>query len=101
MVRIPPHGLFQQNVFQLFGSAPNLLNVPGYLLLNSDQPISGFTSLIDNNSDDPSFAQFLANGSSRFLVPSSTNVGSFRSDLALINLSTTQPSPIQITVRDV
>ncbi len=99
-VKVPAHGLFQQNVFKLFGSSNFFADVPGYLMVSSDQPIAGFTSLIDNTGDDPSLSQLISSGETHLLIPSSTNVGSFRSNLILVNLSPTQPAPIKISVRD-
>lgn len=99
-VKVPAHGLFQQNVFELFGSSLSLVDLPGYLQLSSSQPIAGFTSLIDNFDDDPSLSQLISNGETHLLIPSATNVGSFRSNLILVNLSPSRPAPIKISMRD-
>jgi hypothetical protein len=98
-VKVPPRGLFQQNVFRLFGATVTFADVPGYLWLTSDQPLAGFTSLINNSGDDPSLSQLSNGGAKRLLIPSSTNVNPFRSSLVLINLGSAQ-APVKISVRD-
>jgi hypothetical protein len=103
-VIVPAHGLFQDNVYLLFSDVPGMQAAAsgtlGYLVLNSSQPVTGFTSLIDNLTDDPSIALCVTGGGTRVLVPSSTNVDPFRSNLMVINLSASSPAPITVTVRD-
>jgi hypothetical protein len=103
-VTVPAYGLFQDNVYLLFSDVPGMQAAAsgtlGYLLLNSSQPVTGFTSLIDNLTDDPSIALCVTGGGTRVLIPSSTNVDPFRSSLMVINLSASSPAPITLTVRD-
>jgi hypothetical protein len=81
-VTVPAKGLTQINnvVRQLLyrGDVANIANIDGYIRLESDQPIFGWASQIENSTNDPGLA---GQGAIRLLVQSTTNVGSFKSSL--------------------
>ena len=99
---IAPHSMTQINGInrQLNGASANSLE--GYLLLESDEPVIGWTSQIDNQTEDTSMVvgkPRTASTSSRLLIPSTTRVGSFRSTLAIVNLADT-PTQVRISARN-
>jgi hypothetical protein len=53
--------------------------------LESDQPIFGEASQIENSTNDPGLAMSKGQGAIRLLVQSTTNVGSFKSSLVVVN----------------
>ena len=57
------------------------------MVLESDQPIEGYVSLIDNITDDPSVLDGARSGSSQLILLSSANTGPFQSNLSVVNLS--------------
>ena len=61
----------------------------GYIRLESDQPIFGWASQIDNRTNDPGFAASKGQGSGRLVVQSTANVGNFRSNLVVVNTGST------------
>ena len=85
-VAVAPKGLTQLNhaVRQLV-NASDVSNLEGYLRLDSDQPIFGWASQIDNVTNDPGFAASKGQGSGRLVVQSTANVGNFRSSLVVVN----------------
>ena len=85
-VLVPPKGLSQMNnaARQLLNRS-GVSNFEGYVRLDSNQPIFGWASIIDNATNDPGFAVARGQGSTRLLVDSTANVGSFRSSLVVVN----------------
>jgi hypothetical protein len=75
-------------------------NLDGYLVVEADRPVLGWTSQIDNLTQDLSMAVGKSGvASSSLLIPSTTNSGEYKSTLALVNLSGA-PVTVQITARD-
>lgn len=60
-------------------------NQEGYLQIISSQPLVAWASQIDNGTNDPSLESGRRLGFAKLWLPSSTNVGFFRSTLALLN----------------
>jgi hypothetical protein len=84
----PPHGLTQLNdIIRLLSGSSSVANREGWLSLESDQPIIGWTSQIDNTSQDPSLVIGRSGGASRLLVPSVVSLGNFKSTLVVVNLN--------------
>jgi YVTN family beta-propeller protein len=71
----------------------------GALVVSSNQPVSGFASIIDNISQDGSIEVANRSGDHRLLIPSITNFGAFRSTLVIKNLSNFEAS-VDLTARD-
>lgn len=100
-VTVAPKGLTQiNNVARQLLSQPEISNFEGYIRLESNQPIFGWASIIDNVTNDPGFAVSRGTGSARLLVDSTTNLGSFRSSLVVINTSDVE-AIVDIVSRDV
>jgi len=100
-VSVPAHGLLQLNhVNRILTGASGISNTTGYIRLSSSQPVAGFSSVIDNASNDPGLATSLLTGANRLLIPSATNVNQFRSTLTVINLGNSLPARIRLTVRN-
>jgi chitodextrinase len=89
-VSVAPRGLTQVNnvVRQLLNLA-DVASLEGYIRLQSNQPIFGWASQIDNVTNDPGFAVSKGQGATRLLVQSTANVGSFKSSLVVVNTGTT------------
>jgi len=85
-VSVAPRGLTQvNNVVRQLLNLQDVANLDGYIRLQSDQPIFGWASQIDNLTNDPGFAVSKGQGASRLLVQSTANVGSFKSSLVVVN----------------
>jgi len=83
---VAPRGLTQlNNIVRQMLNRSDVTNQEGYLLLDSNQPIFGWVSQIDNSTDDPGFAVSKGIGSTRLLVQSTANLGSFKSSLVIVN----------------
>jgi hypothetical protein len=90
-VQVSPKGLTQINrVISSLAQVSSDQGVAGSLYLESDQPISGWVSQIDNATNDPSLLTAKHSGSARILIPSSANTSKFTSSLVIMNLGTTQ-----------
>jgi cohesin domain-containing protein/purple acid phosphatase-like protein len=99
-VMVAPKGLTQiNNVARQLLSQTGISNFEGYIRLESNQPIFGWASIIDNVTNDPGFAVSRGTGSTRLLVESTTNMGSFRSSLVVINTSDVE-AIVDIVSRD-
>ena len=86
-VSVAPRGLTQiNNIVRTILNKGDVTNQEGYLQLDSDQPVFGWVSQIDNSSDDPGFAVSKGSGSTHLLVQSTANVGSFKSSLIVVNI---------------
>jgi hypothetical protein len=98
---VAPKGLTQiNNVARQLLSQPGISNFEGYVQLESNQPIFGWASIIDNVTNDPGFAVSHGTGSTRLLIQSTTNLGSFRSTLVVINAGDVE-AVVDIISRDV
>jgi hypothetical protein len=99
-VAVPARGLLQLNhVNRILTGASGISNTTGYVRLSSNQPVAGFSSVINNTSNDPGLAPSLLAGATRLLIPSATNVNQFRSTLTIINLGNSVSARIRLTVR--
>ena len=91
-----PHGLKQVNqVNHELGWSGD-----GYLRLKSDQPIIGWTSQIDNLSQDLSLVAGKTNTASSWLIPSSSGTTKFKSTLVIVNQDSTETT-VQVTAWDI
>ncbi len=100
-VSVAPRGLTQVNgvVRQLLG-LQDVANLEGYIRLESNQPIFGWASQIDNVTNDPGFAVSKWQGATRLLVQSTANVGSFKSSLVVVNMGSAD-AVVDLISRDV
>jgi hypothetical protein len=90
-VSVAPRGLTQvNNVVRQLLNLQDVANLEGYIRLQSDQPIFGWASQIDNVTNDPGFAVSKGQGATRLLVQSTANVGSFKSSLVVVNTGSAQ-----------
>ncbi|MEW5977604.1 MAG: beta-propeller fold lactonase family protein [Acidobacteriota bacterium] len=97
---VPPGGLNQiGDINRKLLAQGNVTDSSGSLVVEASQPISGFVSVIDNVSQDPSLEVPFRTGDSTLLIPSVTNRGAFRSDLVVRNLSSSSTT-LQLTARD-
>ena len=86
--KVPASGLKQiNNINQFLKGVQASTNTQGSLLISADQPFTCFISLIDNSSNDPSLQVGRSTGAVKQFVHAVTNVGSFRSQLFVLNLS--------------
>ena len=98
---VPPGGMTQLNrVNVALGSASPGVSIEGTLRLEADQDIVAWTSQIDNLSEDFSLMVGKNLHSAKLLIPSTTVVGGFRSNLVVANLDAS-PSTIELKFRDV
>jgi hypothetical protein len=89
-VQVEAEGLEQINSVARFVFEDGVgSDIDGNLYLESDQPISAWASQIDNTTNDPSLLLSKRNGSTRLLIPSSANIGTFTSSLVLMNVGFT------------
>jgi hypothetical protein len=85
-VSVAPKGLTQINgVVRYLRGQESVANMDGYVRLESNQPIFGWASQIDNSTNDPGFAVSKGQGAVRLLLQSTANVGSFKSTLVVVN----------------
>jgi hypothetical protein len=98
--QVKPHGLVQLNnvIRQLLGRS-DVSNQEGTIRLESDQAIIGWTSQIDNLTQDSSLVVAKPSTATKLLIPSTTNSGKFKSTLAVVNLADTS-NLVQLTARD-
>lgn len=68
-------------------------------MLESDQPIQGFVSLIDNQTGDPSILDGTTTEGGQLMLPSAANTGPFRSNLLNLKLSPNQ-AMVDVTALD-
>jgi hypothetical protein len=87
------------NVVRSLLNLTDVSNVDGYIQLQSDQPIFGWASQIDNLTNDPGFAVSKGYGATRLIVQSTSNVGSFKSSLVVVNLGSA-PAVVDLVSRD-
>jgi hypothetical protein len=98
---VPPAGMTQLNrVNVALGSASPGVSIEGTLRLEADQDIVAWTSQIDNLSEDFSLMVGKNFHSAKLLIPSTTVVGGFRSNLVVANLDAS-PSTVELKFRDV
>ncbi len=85
---IQANGYVQKNsVLRELEGASSVTGREGSLVLESDQQIEGFLSVIENITDDPSILDGIRTGASQLILQSSANTGPFRSNLSVVNLS--------------
>ena len=98
---VAPHGMTQiDNINRRLLNTEAVSNLDGYLLVEADRPVFGWTSQIDNVTQDVSMVVGKSGtASSSLLIPSTTNSGEYKSTLALVNPSGA-PVTVQITARD-
>ncbi len=100
-VHVPARGLVQlDNANRTLTGASGVSNTLGHIRLSANQPVQGYSTVINNTGDDPGLATSLVAGGTRLVIPSSTNVNQFRSTLTVINLGGTA-APIRIIVRNI
>ena len=96
-ISLPPNSLTQlDSIVRLLG---NQSAREGWIRVTADQDIFAWASVIDNQTQDPSLSIALSRGATKWVIPSATSAGSFRSDLALANLDV-EPAQVVVTVRD-
>jgi len=90
-VQVSPYGFTQENgLLRTLEGSSAATGREGSLVLESDQPIQGFVSQINNLSGDPSILDGIQAGAERLILQSAANTGPFRSTLLILNLSTNQ-----------
>ena len=98
---VPPGGMTQVNrVNFTLGSASPGVSVEGTLRLNADQNIVAWTSQIDNLTQDSSLVVGKSLQSTKLLIPSTSSVGGFTSNLVVTNLDAS-PATVELKFRDV
>ena len=98
---VPAGGMTQINrVNFALGVGSPAVNLEGTLRLEADQNIVGWTSQIDNLTQDPSLVVGKSLERARLLIPSTTSVGSFKSTLVVTNLDAS-PATVELKFRDV
>jgi Purple acid Phosphatase, N-terminal domain len=99
-VTVAAKGLTQiNNVVREMLGRQDVTNMEGYIRLESNQPIFGWASQIDNSSNDPGFAMSKGQGATRLLVQSTANMGSFKSSLVVVNTGS-MDAVVDIVSRD-
>jgi uncharacterized protein len=94
---LPPNSLTQlDSVVRLLG---NDRTREGWIRVTADQDIFAWASLIDNQTQDPALTVAASHSATKWLIPSATSAGSFKSGLALANLDR-DPAQVAMTVRD-
>src|SRR5688572_1949151 len=89
-VQVEAEGLKQINSVARFVFEDSLgTDIAGNLYLESDQSISAWASQIDNTTNDPRLLLSKRTGTTRVLIPSSANIGTFSSSLVLMNVGIT------------
>lgn len=89
-VQVEPEGLEQINSVARFLFENSVgSDIEANLYLESDRPISAWASQIDNTTNDPSMLLSKRSGTTRILIPSSANLGTFSSSLVLMNVGVT------------
>jgi hypothetical protein len=86
-VDIPPHGLYQFNFNEIieFFSQIGTPGIDCYIQLDSNQPVIGWISQIDNGTSDPGFAISHGSGNPKLLLLSSANDPRWHSTLMIVN----------------
>jgi len=94
---VPPNSLTQlDSVVRFLG---NETTREGWIRVTADQDIFAWASLIDNATHDPALSVATSLTATKWLVPSATSAGSFKSSLALANLDA-EPAQVAVTARD-
>ena len=94
---VPPNSLTQLDAVVRF--LGNETTREGWIRVTADQDIFAWVSLIDNSTHDPALSVATSVSATKWLVPSATSAGSFKSSLALANLDA-EPAQIAVTARD-
>ena len=86
--QFPPRGLTQvPHIVRFLEDSAQITGREGYLLLESDQPVLGWASQIDNLTLDPSLQISISEAASQILIPSSVSNGRFTTSLLILNSS--------------
>ena len=94
---LPPNSLMQlDSVVRLLG---NETTREGWIRVTADEDIFAWTSLIDNQTQDPALSVAVSHSATKWLIPSATSTGRFKSSLALANLDE-EPAQVAVTVRN-
>ena len=88
ILTVPAKGLTQvPHIIRFLEDSTQITGREGYLLLESDQPVLGWASQIDNLTLDPSLQISTSEAASRILIPSSVSNGRFATSLLILNSS--------------
>ena len=88
LLTVPAKGLTQvPHIVRFLEDTTQITGREGYLLLESDQPVLGWASQIDNLTLDPSLQISTSEAASRILIPSSVSNGRFATSLLILNSS--------------
>ena len=94
---VPPNSLTQlDSVVRFLG---NETTREGWIRVTADQDIFAWVSLIDNSTHDPALSVATSLSATKWLIPSATSTGSFKSSLALANLDA-EPAQVAVIARD-
>lgn len=95
-ISLPPNSLTQlDSVVQQLGGG---ISRSGWLRVTSDQDVFAWASRIDQRTQDPALFVATSQAATKWLIPSATSAGNFRSSLAVANLEA-QPCGVRLTVR--
>ena len=90
-VSVSPNGYLQiNNLLRYLQGVTTLTGEEGSLVLDSDQTILAFVSQINNQTGDPSILDGIREGANQLILQSAANTGPFRSNLLVLNLSSSQ-----------
>lgn len=99
-IKVPAMGYFNATDLVSYTlGAPFASPFEGYLRLDSTSRITAFASQIDNRNNEALFLQSVNAGSSHLYIPQITSQGSWKTFLAIVNLSSTS-GQIQLTCRN-
>jgi len=101
-VDVPAHGLYQFNFNEIieFFSQIGTPGIDCYIQLDSNQPVIGWISQINNATSDPGFAISRGAGNPRLLLLSSANDSRWHSTLVVVNPEVIE-AYIRLTARDI
>ena len=99
ILTVPAKGLTQvPHIVRFLEDSTQTTGREGYLLLESNQPVLGWASQIDNVTLDPSLQISTSDAASRILIPSSVSNGRFATSLLILN-SSASAGHVSIRVR--
>ncbi len=98
-VSIPPLGMLQINHIVSYLTNEPAMTDAGYLILEGDQDIRGWASLIDRHSLDPSLMLASSKTASQVLILSSVASARYTSRLIVLNASSSEGT-VKISIRD-
>lgn len=99
-IKVPANGYYPvSDVISFTLGIPQVDPFEGYLQLVSNSRISAFASQIDNRNNEPRFIPSVNLGSNHLYIPQITSLGSWKTFLAIVNLSDTA-GQIRLIFRD-